>query len=150
MATVLIIDDEPAFRRIVTFSLTTIGGMHVVAASSGPEGVAAAERHQPDLVLLDVLMPEMDGPATLTALRDSAATAAIPVAFMTAKTDRRELGTLEAMGVCGVLRKPIDPITLPEQVRSLLGRGGAHASAPDEAFHRSAHGHRVSAGARHP
>ena len=136
--TVLIIDDEPAFRRLVAFSLKTIGGMHVLIAHNGPEGVATAERHQPDLVLLDVLMPGMDGPATLTTLRGSPATAVIPVAFMTAKTDRAELDTLKAMGVCGVLRKPIDPTTLPEQVRALLGPGSGHSFAPRTACPPSA------------
>lgn len=76
-----------------------------------------------------MLMPELDGPATLTSLRNNAATAAIPVVFMTAKTDRTKLAALEAMGACGVLRKPIDPIALPAQVRSLLERG-SHPHRP--------------------
>jgi len=117
---ILIIDDEDDIRLISNMSLSRIGGMDVIEAGNGADGVHKAESEQPDAILLDVMMPKMDGPATLTALRASEKAAAIPVIFLTAKAMDSEIERLKAMGVAGVLTKPFDPLTLPEQIRTVL------------------------------
>jgi CheY-like chemotaxis protein len=118
---ILIIDDEPDIRRIARLSLSRLGGMEVVDAGNGPEGVQKAETERPDAILLDVMMPGMDGPATLAALRANPATAAIPVLFLTAKALRGEVERLRALGAAAVLAKPFDPASLAAQVRDALG-----------------------------
>jgi CheY-like chemotaxis protein len=118
---VLIIDDEADIRRVVRLSLARIGGMDVADAGSGLEGVRQAESEQPDAILLDVLMPGMDGPTTLAALRSNPATAGIPVLFLTAKAMASELDRLKGLGAKAVLIKPFDPVTLPTQVKGALG-----------------------------
>ncbi|HWQ32407.1 MAG TPA: response regulator [Blastocatellia bacterium] len=117
---ILIIDDEADIRLISKMSLSRIGGMEVIEADNGPDGVRRAEAERPDAILLDVMMPLMDGPATLAALRGNAATAGIPVIFLTAKVMDSEIRRLTAMGVAGVLTKPFDPLALPGQVQEIL------------------------------
>jgi CheY-like chemotaxis protein len=117
---VLIIDDEADIRSIVRLSLSRLGGMEVVEAASGAEGVRKAQDEKPDVILLDMMMPAMDGSATLAALRAQPATAATPVIFLTAKAMRAEIDRLRALGAAGVLIKPFDPRTLPGEVRALL------------------------------
>lgn len=122
---VLIIDDEDDIRRIARLSLTRIGKMEVVEASGGEEGVRIAEEQQPDAILLDVMMPSVDGPATLVALRANPRTASIPVLFLTARALTSELHHLKELGADGVLTKPFDPVGLPAQiVAALQGRSG--------------------------
>ena len=118
---VLIIDDDEDIRSIVRLSLSRLGGMEVAEAARGPEGVRKAQDGKPDVILLDVMMPSMDGSATLAALRSQSATAAIPVIFLTAKVMRPEIERLMALGAAGVLTKPFDPRTLPADVRALVG-----------------------------
>jgi two-component system, OmpR family, response regulator len=117
---VLIIDDEPDIRRVARLSLARIGGMEVSDASNGLEGTEKAAAEAPDAILLDVMMPGLDGPATLHALRADPRTAAIPVVFLTAKAMPEEVARLLAMGVRGVLNKPFDPMTLPAELRAAL------------------------------
>ena len=119
---VLLVDDEPDIRRIAQLSLGLVGGFRVLLAASGPEAVAAAERERPDVILLDVMMPGMDGPSTLGQLRLRPSTQSIPVIFMTAKVRRGELDQLASLGVHGILCKPFDPMTLAHEVRALLAR----------------------------
>lgn len=118
---VLLIDDEEDMRRLGKASLTKLGGMTVREARSGDEGIAVAEAERPDVILLDVLMPGLDGPATLDELRRRPATAAIPVVFLTGKSDPAELERLRALGATGVIAKPFDPLTLPRRVRDAVG-----------------------------
>ncbi len=118
---ILIIDDEDDIRRIVRLSLERVGGMQVCEAPSGAAGVAAALEERPDAILLDVMMPGMDGPAVLLALRREPGTAAIPVVFLTARLSPSELGRLNSLGAAGLLTKPFDPMTLAKQVTELLG-----------------------------
>ena len=118
---ILLIDDEDDIRRIARLALTRVGGMEVVDAASGLEGVRKAEQERPDAILLDVMMPGLDGPSTLAALRANPATARIPVLFLTAKAMSAEVQRLKELGVAGVLIKPFDPMTLASQVRALLG-----------------------------
>ena len=118
---VLIIDDEDDIRRIACLSLTRVGKMEVVDASGGPEGVKKAASERPDAILLDVMMPGLDGPATLAALRSNPATAEIPVVFLTAKAMASEIERLMGLGARGVLTKPFDPMSLPQQLKTCLG-----------------------------
>ncbi len=120
---VLIIDDEDDIRRIVRLSLSRVGGMEVIDASNGPDGVREAESGHPDAILLDMMMPVMDGPATLTALRANPATESIPIVFLTAKAQTAEIERLRAMGARGVLTKPFDPLALPDLLRAVLSGG---------------------------
>jgi CheY-like chemotaxis protein len=117
---VLIIDDEADIRRVARLSLARIGGMDVLDAGSGAEGTEKAAAEAPDAILLDVMMPGLDGPATLRALRADPRTADIPVVFLTANAMPDDVARLLAMGVRGVLNKPFDPLTLPAQLRAAL------------------------------
>ena len=120
---VLIIDDENDIRRIARLGLERVGKMQVVDAASGADGLVKARAEKPDVVLLDVMMPGQDGPATLKSLRSDPETAAIPVIFLTAKALTDEVERLRALGAKGVLTKPFDAMTLAEQVRALLSQG---------------------------
>ena len=117
---VLLIDDEEDLRTLATMSLRRVGGWAVVAAPSGPEGIAEARRAPPDLILIDVMMPGCDGPMTLRMLRDDPVTASIPIIFVTAKAQRRELDELLQLGAQGVIVKPFDPMLLPDQIRRIF------------------------------
>jgi two-component system OmpR family response regulator len=117
---VLLIEDEDDIRRIARLSLTRVGGMEVVDAASGIEGVRRAEEERPDAILLDVMMPGLDGPSTLAALRSNPNTAGIPVVFLTAKAMPTEMTRLRDLGARGVLTKPFDPLTLPAQLKAAL------------------------------
>jgi CheY-like chemotaxis protein len=117
---VLLIDDEDDIRRIARLSLSRLGAMEVVDAASGPDGIEKARRERPDAILLDVMMPGVDGGATLARLRADPATAGIPVIFLTAKAMSSELERLRRLGAAGVLIKPFDPATLATEVRALL------------------------------
>jgi CheY-like chemotaxis protein len=118
---VLIIDDEEDIRAVAALSLETVAGWEVATASSGAQGVARAEHLQPDAILLDVMMPGMDGRETFAALKKNPLTAPIPVVLLTAKTQTSEQNQLAGLGVNGVLRKPFDPLTLPGQIAEILG-----------------------------
>lgn len=117
---VLVIDDEDDIRRVARLSLSAVGGMDVCEASSGSLAVRKAREEQPDVVLLDMMMPGMDGLATIRALRGDPETADIPVVFLTAKAMSAEVDRLKGLGACGVLVKPFDPLTLPRLLRELL------------------------------
>ena len=116
---VLIIDDEHDIREIASLSLTRNGDMQVITAGSGSEGVRLAREQRPDAILLDLMMPAMDGRATLAALQGQESTARIPVVFLSATTD--EAQDLKPLGAAGVIAKPFDPLTLPARLRSVLG-----------------------------
>jgi CheY-like chemotaxis protein len=120
---VLIVDDERDIRRVARLSLSRVGKMEVDDAASGPEAVQKASALRPDAILLDVMMPSMDGPSTLAVLRGNPDTAPIPIIFLTAKVMTSELERLRGLGAAGVLTKPFDPMTFPSEVRALL-RGG--------------------------
>ncbi len=113
--TLVLVEDEDDIREIAQMALE-LHGFEVVAASGGVEGVETVRRVRPDAVLLDVMMPEQDGPATLAALQADPSTAGIPVLFLTAKTQAREVEQLLGLGAAGVLRKPFDPLRLGELV----------------------------------
>jgi CheY-like chemotaxis protein len=117
---VLVIDDDDDIRRIARLSLAAVGGMDVCEANAGALAVGAAREHRPDVVLLDMMMPGMDGLATFRALREDSATAEIPVVFLTAKAMSAEVSRLKSLGARGVLVKPFDPMALPGLLRELL------------------------------
>ena len=93
-------------------------------ASNGPDGISVAVNWKPDVILLDVMMPIMDGPSTHRQLKDNPATADIPVIFVTARTQRDELEALSSLGALGTIAKPFEPVTLAEDVAELLGKAG--------------------------
>jgi two-component system OmpR family response regulator len=117
---ILIVDDEEDIRRIARLALGKVGKMDVVEAGSGTEGVRKALEEAPDAVLLDVMMPGLDGPSTLAALRSNPATASLPVVFLTAKAMPGEIERLKDLGARGVLTKPFDPMTLAAELRAIL------------------------------
>src|SRR5580658_2029611 len=117
---VLIIDDEDDTRQICSMSLGLIGGDEVFEAASGPEGLALAADRQPDVIILDLIMPEMDGAETLQKLRQNPQTAGIPVIFLTVKGMFSEFERLKALGALAVLTKPFDPTQLSTQIQGIL------------------------------
>ncbi len=117
---VLLIDDEPDIRRIGELALGAVGHWKVFLAASGREGVPLAVSAQPDVILLDVTMPELDGPQTLALLQANKATCTIPVIFLTARVEHEEVEQYLALGVRGVLAKPFSPMSLAADVRALL------------------------------
>ena len=119
---VLIIDDDADIRQIAALSLSRLGGMEVIEASGGVEGLRKADEERPDVILLDMMMPTMDGSQTLAALRAQPTTALTPVIFLTAKAVHVEVERMRALGAAGVLIKPFDPRTLAGDVRALLNR----------------------------
>ena len=121
---ILVVDDEDDIREVAQLSLEMIAGWEVIAARSGAEGVRRAEEELPDAILLDVMMPDMDGPTTFRRLRDNPATAAIPVILLTARAQSGDRERLEGLGVAGVLSKPFDPMELSRQVSDVLGWPG--------------------------
>ncbi len=124
---VLLVDDEADIRRIAALSLTGVGGMEVAQASGGSEGIRMARERPPDVILLDMMMPGLDGMATFRELRSDPETSAIPVVFLTAKAMSAEVERLKNLGARGVLIKPFDPMALPGLLRALLDAG-----PPDE------------------
>jgi CheY-like chemotaxis protein len=118
---ILIIDDEPEIREIVRVSLELIGGWQVAATGSAREGLTLAADQIPDAILLDVMMPEMDGPTTFLALQATPKTRAIPVILLTAKVQAADLRRFDHLGVAATIAKPFDPLTLPSQVANALG-----------------------------
>jgi CheY-like chemotaxis protein len=114
---VLHVDDEPDIREVVEISLGLDPDFTVRSCPSGGDAITAAADWSPDLILLDVMMPGMDGPTTLARLRESPRTNEIPVVFMTARAQPRELEHFRALGAEGVISKPFDPLTLAASVR---------------------------------
>jgi CheY-like chemotaxis protein len=117
---VLIVDDEADIRRIGELSLQGIGGWDVLLAESGAQGVEAAKAHRPDLILMDMMMPEMDGLTALEELRKDPELQSTPVVFMTAKVQRDEVTRYLEAGAVGVVHKPFDPMALPDELRKIL------------------------------
>ena len=118
---ILLIDDEEDIREVAAMSLETVAGWRVSCASSGAEGIKLAEENMPDAILLDVMMPDHDGPQILRLLRQNAKTKSIPVLFLTAKVQAIERQRLDDIGASGTLAKPFDPIKLANQISQTLG-----------------------------
>ena len=122
---ILCIEDEPDIQAVAKLALEMVGGFTVKMCSSGEEAVREAAAFVPDMILLDVMMPGMDGPTTLQKLRQLPSLADIPVAFMTAKVQATEVAHYKSLGALDVIPKPFDPMGLADQVRSIWeGRNG--------------------------
>ncbi len=120
MRRILIIDDEEDIRQVAALSLEAVAGWEVLTAGSGAEGMEMAAKEQPDAILLDVMMPQMDGPTTFKQLRLNPRTRGIPVLLLTAKVQGAEQSHFAALEVAAVLLKPFDPLTLAWQIASIL------------------------------
>jgi len=118
---ILMIDDEIDIQTIARIGITIMGGWEVMSATSGKDGIAQAKAHRPDAILLDVMMPDMDGADTARALKRDLATQTIPIVFLTAKAQAIDRKRLYELGAQGVIHKPFDPTTLASQIAGFLG-----------------------------
>jgi CheY-like chemotaxis protein len=116
---ILYVEDDTDIQTVAQIALELVGGLVLNTCSSGNAALAMAAGITPDLLLLDVMMPEMDGPTTLAGLRKLPNTATTPVIFMTAKVQASEIAYYKSLGALGVIAKPFDPMTLSNQVRKL-------------------------------
>ncbi len=117
---ILLIDDEETIQEVVQVGIEIEVGWQVAIASSGSEGINLAQTQQPDAILLDVMMPDMDGISTLSSLKANAKTRSIPVIFLTAKTQTAEKDRLQSLGVIDVITKPFNSMTLASQIAKIL------------------------------
>ncbi|WP_341922001.1 response regulator [Polaromonas sp. YR568] len=124
LARILYVEDEPDIRMVAQMALEAVGGFTVIACPSGSEALAAAPTAQADLLLLDVMMPGMDGPSTLKALRALPAMADTPVIFMTAKVQAAEVAQYRELGAIDVIHKPFDPMELSAQISRIWAQQG--------------------------
>lgn len=118
LTSILYAEDEDDIRAIAQIALEDIGGFSVKYCASGHNVLATAQDYIPDLLLFDVMMPEMDGPATLKEIRKLPAFSNIPVIFMTAKIQANEVAKYKSLGAIEVIAKPFDPMTLAEQIKA--------------------------------
>lgn len=116
---ILYVEDEPDIQAVAKLALEMVGGFTVKICSSGEEALREAVAFAPDMILLDVMMPGMDGPSTLMALREQPGLANLPVAFMTAKVQPAEVAYYKSLGARDVIAKPFDPMALASQVRAI-------------------------------
>jgi CheY-like chemotaxis protein len=118
---ILVIDDEINLCTVIQACLENLGGWETLIALSGQEGLAIVQTKQFDAILLDVMMPDMDGLTLFGKLQNEAATQAIPVILLTAKVQSSDFAQFAQLGVAGVIAKPFDPMTLADQVALTLG-----------------------------
>jgi two-component system, OmpR family, response regulator len=116
---VLCIDDEEDILAVARMALETVGSLTVTTCSNGNDGLAQVARAQPDLILLDVMMPQMDGPSTLKMLRRNPASNTVPIVFMTARVQPAEIKRYLELGATAVIPKPFDPMTLFTQITDI-------------------------------
>lgn len=119
---ILLVEDDPDIQLITRLSLEIGGGYDVHVCASGADAVESARAYAPDLILLDMMMPGMDGLATMDALRSLPGTAATPLVFFTANTQAQVMQDLLRRGALGVIVKPVEPDLLVEQIRALWQR----------------------------
>ncbi len=119
---ILIIDDEEDVKEIAQMGLEMAADWNVITASSGKEGLRLAQTRQPEVILLDLMMPEWDGKETLKHLKTDSQTATIPVILMTAKTQSAIASELTELDLAGVITKPFRPLELPEQIERILSQ----------------------------
>jgi DNA-binding response OmpR family regulator len=119
----LIVDDDDDIREIAAATLELTTGWEIGSASSGAEAVAMAAAMRPDAILLDVMMPDMDGPTAFRLLRANAETSGVPVILLTAKVQTADRARYLRLGVDDVIAKPFDPLTLGERIAESLGWG---------------------------
>jgi two-component system, OmpR family, alkaline phosphatase synthesis response regulator PhoP len=119
---ILIVDDEDDIREVAQLCLEVMGDWEVTAASSGQQALQIAPGLQPEVILMDVMMPELDGPSTCKLLQQDEATRSIPVILLTAKVQASDRMHFDALGVAGVIAKPFDPLTLASEIDSRLAQ----------------------------
>ena len=122
MKKLLLVDDDTNIRFVVQICFEGSSEWNLIEASNGREALEMAQKELPDLILLDMMMPGMDGVTTLEHLRQNEVTAKIPVIFMTAKVQTHELEAYKHLGVEGVITKPFDPMTLPDEIKEILSK----------------------------
>ncbi len=135
LSRIMMVEDEPDIQMVAKVALEVVGGFSVEMCSSGPEALERVRTINPDLILMDVMMPGMDGPSTLKRLRAAPETARFPIIFMTAKIQSHEISKYKEIGALGVIPKPFDPMTLAVTVKALweeehaaLGRAASATS----------------------
>jgi two-component system, OmpR family, response regulator len=116
------VEDDTDIQRIVRMSLERIGRMTVEVVADPTAAIAAITAFKPDLVMLDWMMPVMDGPTLFRAMKANPETSALPVVFITAKAAQRDLDELMALGAAGAISKPFNPKDLPEQLRTIWAK----------------------------
>lgn len=119
LSRILYVEDEPDIQEVARLALEMVGGFEVEVCGSGQDAVVRAPEYRPDLILLDVMMPEMDGPTTLAALRRIPELRETPVIFMTAKVQVHEVAHYKELGALDVVAKPFDPMTLSATVAGI-------------------------------
>jgi CheY-like chemotaxis protein len=124
---VLIVDDDPLLREVAQAALELVGRWEISTAQSGPQAQQRALTEHPDAILLDVMMPGVDGPSTVASLRTDPVTRDIPVIFLTAKVTSENLEEWRSLRLTGVIPKPFDPMTLANDMAALLGWAEAPA-----------------------
>lgn len=118
---VVVIDDDPSIREVAALALSAVGGHEVDTAGDGIEGMELARRVRPDAILLDVMMPMLDGPTVLARMRGVEALRDVPVVFLTAKVGAQDISRLDGLGAVAVITKPFDPLSLAQQLADVLG-----------------------------
>ncbi len=118
---VLVIDDDPSIREVAAVALSAFGGHEVTTAVDGTAGIKLARRVLPDAILLDVMMPSVDGPTVLARMRAVDVLRDVPVVFLTAKVGAQDMSRLDGLGAVAVIPKPFDPVTLARQLADALG-----------------------------
>lgn len=119
---ILYVEDEPDIQTIARIALETVGGFTVEICSSGPEALEKVDGFAPDLILLDVMMPDMDGPTTMHALRSQTSASETPIIFITAKVQTQEVESYKALGAIDVIAKPFDPMTLSSKIQDIWSK----------------------------
>jgi CheY-like chemotaxis protein len=135
MRRILIIDDEDDIREVAALSLEATAGWEILTANSGAKGIEVAVAQQPDAILMDVMMPEVDGPTTFRNMQQNPDISNIPVLLLTAKVQGVDQRRFAGLGVAAVLFKPFDPLTLADQISEVLGwskNGASDKSVPPE------------------
>lgn len=120
---VLLVDDDPNIRKLAKMSLERVGNWEVMVAGSGTEALELLNSYRPDVVLLDVMMPGLDGRMTLAQLKKTPVVADLPVILMTAKVQNEEMDEYLGLGALGVIIKPFDPMLLPAEISAIVNDG---------------------------
>lgn len=137
MRRILIIDDEDDIREVAALSLEATAGWHVLTANSGAKGIEVAVAEQPDAILMDVMMPGVDGPTTFREMQQIPTIAHIPVLLLTAKVQGVDKRRFADLGVAAILFKPFDPLTLAEQIAEALHWNAASPNEPRQSSEQS-------------
>ncbi|HEY9791828.1 MAG TPA: response regulator [Candidatus Obscuribacterales bacterium] len=117
---ILVVDDDPAIRKVAEISLSRVGKWEVLAADSGTQALEVVCQYKPDVILLDVMMPGMDGTTTFRKLQEQSGVEDTPVIFLTAKVQKHEVQHYCELGAVGVITKPFDPLKLPDDIMNIL------------------------------